>query len=372
MAQIHTQIIEAIEAWSPLEDELSWPEARFDALARAVFAHQFAHNAAYRRFCEGRGVTPDGLSSWREIPAVPTDVFKHVRLTTAAEGEEARTFRTSGTTVERRGEHHFATLDVYRAAIPGPFRRFCAPGAKRLNMLAIAPSPGTLPDSSLSFMLGEELGRFGNPFGSGFFVVAAEDESGAETGELTFDFDGLVEALDLVTRPTMVLGTAFGFVEFFDAVDERWELPAGSRIMETGGLKGRAREVDRDELYALFEARLGVPGERCVSEYSMTELSSQAYSDNLARGVDWAQGRLRVPPWVRLAIVDPATLEPYEEPGREGLIRWYDLANVDSVLAVQTSDLGVLDEEGGLQLFGRATDAELRGCSLTIEEIVHG
>ena len=144
--------------------------------------------------------------------------------------------------------------------------------------------------------------------------------------------------------------------------------------METGGFKGKSREVSRDELYEMFANRLGLPPTSCVSEYSMTELSSQAYTDDLLRrhveNATDRRGILRTPPWARVDIVDPASLEVISEPNSRGLIRWYDLANVGSVLAVQTTDMGERTADGGFRLYGRAPDSDLRGCSLTIEEIV--
>ena len=345
------------------DPDYDWSSSSFDTWSRRVFAHQFEHNAPYQRFCQGRGVTPDSLKHWRDIPAVPTDVFKHVDLTTG--GEPERVFRTSGTTTDRRGQHLFPSLEAYRAAIPGPFARWCMAGARRLPMAILAPSPGELVDSSLSFMLGELVGQFGHPMWSGFFI-GRDDED-----ELDFDIDALVDWLESARHPVFLLGTAFAFVEFFDATDGlTFSLPAGSRVLETGGLKGRTREVTRQELYGLFETRLGIPETHALSEYSMTELSSQAYSNNLADNLSWRDASFQVPPWVRIEVVDPATLEVLGEPGATGLIRWYDLANIGSVMVVQTSDLGFKEMEGGFRLMGRAQGAELRGCSLTIEEIL--
>lgn len=333
----------------------------FEARARALFEHQYAHIEAYRAFCDRRGVTPANLGSWLEIPAVPTEVFKHVRLLTS--DAVVRTFRTSGTTQGARGEHHFATLEHYRAAIDPPFRRYCMPDRARMPMIVLAPSPGEAPDSSLSFMLGELVERYGHPMVSGFFLTRDDD------GELGFDWDGVVETLESVSAPVMLLGTSFAFVEFFDEVDLSFELAPGSRIMETGGLKGRTREVERAELYAMFEERLGLAPTHCIGEYSMTELSSQAYTDPLDRKVPWSEALFRTPEWARVVAVDPETLSPLPA-GEPGLLRWFDLANVDSVCVVQTSDLGVVSQDGGFELFGRASGADLRGCSLAVEEII--
>jgi len=354
------RILAAIRSWSH-GDALVWPDDEFTGLALEVFAHQYARVEPYRRFCDRRGATPDRITRWQEIPAVPTEVFKRLRL--CASDDVVRTFRTSGTTVAERGQHHFGTLDYYRAAIFEPFRRFCLSDRHRIAMLVLAPSPGELEDSSLSFMLGELVQRFGHPLASGFHFSRDAD------GELGFDLDGLLETLDLIGGPVMLLGTAFAFVELFDLMEGDLLLPAGSRAMETGGTKGRTREVARPELYAAFEARLGLDPTHCVAEYSMTELSSQAYTDSRGRGVPWSEALFRTPPWARVVAVDAVTLEPVE-PGMRGLLRWYDLANVDSVLAVQTSDVGVVHRDGGFELLGRASGAELRGCSLSVEEIL--
>lgn len=339
-------------------------DAQFDAWAKRLFAFQFEHNAPYRNFCDGRGVSPDTVSGYRDIPSVPTDVFKHVSLTTS-QGEPERVFRTSGTTQGARGEHIFASLAAYAASIAPPFKAHMMPERVRMPIAALAPAPGDLADSSLSYWLGELLTKFGTPFRSGFFIEKTED------AELDFDFDGIVEWLDLAKGPVFLIGTAFAFVEFFDAVDKTWSLPAGSRVLETGGLKGRTREVSRDELYGLFDQRLGIEPSHCLSEYSMTELSSQAYSNALSANVSWDQSSFVTPPWARVEIVNPLTMEIDDAPDARGLICWYDLANISSVVAVQTSDIGVRTPDG-FRLEGRASDSELRGCSLTIEEIVEG
>lgn len=358
MTEIHADIVAAIK-----DSKTSWPEA-FDDFARRIFAHQFQNNAAYRKFCAGRGINVSDVQTWRDVPAVPTDAFKFVDLTTTA--SPVATFKTSGTTMGKRGRHMFSTLDVYRAAIEAPFRKYCQP-ERRLSLLSLTPSPGDLPDSSLSFMMGELLKTCGKPWTSGFFITRDDERD----GELDFDFDGLVDALDDAQEPIFILGTAFALVEFFDAVDLTWSLPVGSRVLETGGLKGRTREVTKEELYGLFGERFGVPETHMLSEYSMTELSSQAYTDHMVRGVSWRDAHFAPPPWARVEVVDPVSLELIDEPQARGLIRWYDLANVDSVIAVQTSDMGVKFADGTFLLEGRAKDAELRGCSLTVEEIAN-
>ena len=360
---IDQTIIDAIQSWTPGSDPLSWRAEKFQALADQLFHYQYTHNQAYRTLCDNRGITPDSSPSVNEIPAVPTDAFKVAHL--FSDAEKVHTFRTSGTTGEARGAHHFRTLDVYAASLHPTFQHFCNPEAMALRCLILAPPPAQMPESSLSYMLGELLGRWGDE--KSRYFVDLDDQ-----GQWQLDASALEQALHEAcadnTR-TMVFGTAFAFAEFFDRLHRSWQLPEGSRLMETGGFKGRTRTISRDELYQAFTDRLGIAPSYCLGEYSMTELSSQTYTDRLIAG-DAATGRFYGPPWLKIDVVDPLTLSPIDTRGQVGLIRFFDLANIDSVSAIQTSDRGIVHPDGGLELLGRAPDAELRGCSLTIEEIV--
>jgi hypothetical protein len=158
-----------------------------------------------------------------------------------------------------------------------------------------------------------------------------------------------------------LLGTAFSFVHLLDHLVEsgiRWELPAGSRVLETGGYKGRSRSLPKKELHALIRGRLGIPETHIICEYGMSELSSQAY--DRAAGTDPAV--FRFPPWARARIISPETGAEVAD-GETGLIQVFDLANVSSVMAVQTEDLAIRRGRG-FELIGRAELAEPRGCSL--------
>jgi hypothetical protein len=160
------------------------------------------------------------------------------------------------------------------------------------------------------------------------------------------------------SRPLVLLGTAFSFVHLLDSLEAAGRmpaLPAGSLLMETGGYKGRSRELPQPELHAWITRRLGVPPARILREYGMSELSSQAYNRD-------GGPTLHFPPWARAVVVSPETgLEAGE--GAEGLLRVHDLANVFSVAAIQTEDLAVRRGDGFV-LLGRARHAEPRGCSL--------
>ena len=158
-------------------------------------------------------------------------------------------------------------------------------------------------------------------------------------------------------KPGLVLATAFGLVHLFDALaaeNGRFTLPEGTRVMETGGYKGRSRALPKAELHRNITHWLGIPRHQIVTEYGMSELSSQAY--------DCTARNFHFPPWARAQVISPETGTEVAD-GETGLIRVFDLANVFSVLAVQTGDLGVRRGDG-FELIGRAGNLEPRGCSL--------
>jgi hypothetical protein len=319
---------------------------RFESLALEAYRFQYEHNPVYRAYCDRQ----PPVACWEDIPAVPTRAFKDFSIACFPLTEAVAEFHTSGTTAEKAGKHFFKTLDLYHAAIRPTFHAaLLRPGEPRLPMLALTPSPDDAPHSSLSHMLGFVMREFGSA-DSDFFV---------RNGRL--ETDRLIRALceaQWAHQPVLLLGTAFAFVHLLDhcaATHLRLELPEGSRVMETGGFKGRSREVPQAELYNLVERHLAVSW--IVNEYGMTELSTQFYSRRHTRKT--------VPPWARVQIINPHHGKP-AAPGEPGMIRVFDLANLWSSLCIQTEDLGVAHADG-FDVLGRAADAEVRGCSLTAE-----
>jgi len=200
------------------------------------------------------------------------------------------------------------------------------------------------------------------PSGDGRFFGGVDTN-----GNWTICRNELEQALD-GSRPAALFGAAFHFVHLLDTPDAaalRINLPAGSRVLETGGYKGRSRSLTQEELHALIAKRLGVRRDHIVCEYGMSELSSQAYDTaiGLSRPTHHAPRRFRFPPWTRAQTISPETGREVAD-GEIGLIRVYDLANVASVLAVQTEDLAIRRGDG-FEFVGRAAGAEPRGCSLT-------
>lgn len=364
MTELETELLRVIArgAGAPV------PECEFDRLALAVFRYQFERNAPYQAFCRARGATPDSVRGWREIPAVPTAAFKEADLTTVSPECVRVVYRTSGTTRgnERQGRQLLPDTRLYDAALLASFGYWVVPDVPQIRVLVLGPTARWFPHSSLGHMATRILERWGAPGSDAFWT-----EEGPR-------LDALAAALELAEQegtPVCLLATAFGMVHLLDYLaerDRRFRLPPGSRIMDTGGYKGRSRVVPKETLYALYGERLGVPLTHVINEYGMTELSSQFYDtvlvDHLrAVGDPSVPARRKLPPpWVRTLVVDPETLEPLP-PGREGLLRHVDLANLHTVLAIQTDDLGV-QRDGGFEVLGRAAGAEPRGCSLMAEE----
>lgn len=327
--------------FGPLDD------AAFNAAALELFAWQFAHCKPFQLLAKAREVSPKQIKSWRDIPAVPQRLFKEATLYSHPIKTATTVFHTSGTTTGEPGKQHLRRIDLYNAT--------CVEGAKRASVLSdtqalhfLAPSPLAAPNSSLSAMFEFWREGWGNE-DSQFWV---------EKGHL--QLERLRRQLEQTVDPVGVCGAAFSFVHWIDTFSQAdpLTLPEKSWLLETGGFKGRSREIDKAEFYEALAYLFGVKPDRIWNEYGMCELSSQAY----ARG---PQGMHRTPPWARVLVVDPST-DREVAVGEVGLVRWIDLANVDSVLAIQTLDQAVREKDG-FYLIGRLSQADPRGCSLTAE-----
>lgn len=331
------------------------PAAEFERLARAAFAYQFERIPAYRALCERAGRTPAEVASWRDVPMVPAAAFATSELATDPPRE---IFRSSGTLGATRSVHRHPFPDLYRAVVESSFPTACLPRGDRPPMLALVPPRDVAPDSSLGFMVDHVLASFGGPGSAHGFGARGVELGSCRSWLATHQRNG---------RPLLILATALALADLLDFLARtnlHFRLPAGSAIFETGGFKGRAREISRDELRDQAARWLGVPASAVVSEYGMTELTSQAYTRTLAGG---APDLFVAPPWMRVRALDPLTLAELA-PGESGILAIFDLANLGSAVHLLTEDLGRLEGEG-FRLDGRAGEAELRGCSLLAEEL---
>jgi len=301
-----------------------------EALALALHRWQVERNPAYAAI--SGGAVPTRIT---EIPAVPVDLFRELPLRSFA-GPPAAVFRTSGTTSggHARGAHALADTSLYDLAAPLGFRRRLPDAPRRV--VSLVPHD---PDSSLGHM-----------------VAGLADEL------LPFFVDGALRpgVWTALRPPTFLAATAFA-LDALLAGEGRAELGPADLVMVTGGFKGREVRLDGPGLYRAL-GRLGRP--RVVGEYGMTELSSQLWTRPVPAGE--VPGPFLAPPWLVPYAVDPVTGTPTDG---VGLLRFVDLANAWSVVAVETKDLGVVRGDE-LTLHGRVDGAELRGCSLRAEDLL--
>jgi hypothetical protein len=340
------------------------PEA-FDSLAVDLAAFQAAHVPGYARLCAARGVDARTLARASEAPAVPAEAFKLGRVFAFHAREARATFRTSGTTIGARGVHALRDTRSYDAAALAFGRAMLArdlgAAGDRTPVLVIGPSDVEAPDSSLAHMCAlfaralaaPDVGR------RAFFVHGGE-----------LELEALRARVASLPRgaPAIVLTTSFGLVHLLDAAGrETLALPPRSRVMQTGGFKGRSREVSAAALRSAAARLFAVEERAVVAEYGMTELSSQFWEATLV-DEDAPHGVYVEPPWARVVPVDPETLAPVAK-GAIGIARIEDLANVDSAFAVLTHDR-VRRVGHGFELLGRAAGAPPRGCSIALDEML--
>lgn len=330
----------------------------FEQLAFRLFRIQFEHNAPYRNFCRARGVLPETLEDVADIPAVPTGAFKELEVTCIPPGERVTVFHSSGTTgrVSSRHFHSALSLSIYEKSLLRWFQCQFPSGVNTRAFVCLTPPPAAVPNSSLVHMLEVLRHAFGAPEKC-YFGLTGENHT------WSLDLPRLREFLLRAARlgtPLFLFGTAFSFVHLLDDLAGQGTpilLPPGSSVMETGGYKGRSRTMPKAQLHAAIARWLGVRREAILCEYGMCEQSSQAY-DTPIEGKRY----FRFPPWARASILSPETGREVAD-GAEGLLRILDLANMGSVLAIDTQDIAVRRGEA-FELLGRVVDAELRGCSL--------
>jgi len=362
----------------------------FEESATELFRVQFETNPAYRLICKARGLTPQTVKHWSEIPAVPTTAFKKLELSCLRPEQRTHVFHSSGTTGQKpsRHFHNAESLALYEESLLIGFRQNVV-ATRPVVMLLLMPPKAEAPHSSLVHMF-ETVRRELGAADSEFLGRVTSD------GEWTVALETSVSKLGQAchaNEPVCILGTAFSFVHFLDHLRDqgkRIQLPPGSIAMETGGYKGKSRELPRVELHNLISSHLGIRPRDIVCEYGMSELSSQAYgkvSSVRCQGTDRKNPHalnptlitrsaspvpltpdtrhsplFHFPPWARAQIISPETGREVNE-GETGLIRVFDLANVYSVMAIQTEDLAI-KRGSGFELLGRAALAEPRGCSL--------
>lgn len=311
------------------------PEA-FARAALETFHHQYRRIPVYREFCDLLGRGPGQVSSPEQIPFLPIEFFKSRRVLDPALEPET-VFTSSGTTGMALSQHYVADLSLYRRSFETAFELFYGP-ATRYCILALLPSYQERPGSSLIYMVDHLIRKSGDPRSC---FLGGPPEGVAEK----------VRACDAGDRPVILIGVSFALLDLAQAAPIRL---TNTRVMETGGMKGRRVELVREALH--HELREGFGLQEIESEYGMTELLSQAYS--------MGSGLFQTPPWMRVLLRDTEDPLSYLGHERTGGINIIDLANRHSCAFLSTQDLGKSHADGTFEVLGRFDHSDVRGCNL--------
>ena len=336
-------------------------ELQFNELALKLFNYQFQFNTVYQVFCRQQGKTPRTVKDWRDIPAVPLQAFKRSTLSCTDSSKAEAIFMTSGTSnPEMRGKHYHPSLRLYDASMLAAFQQHIMGGNELevIKMIVLFPTKQQLPHSSLAHYLHLAVQYFGTDDSS-----YAVNEQGVDVERVV----KLLESAEQAGEPVLLIGATFSFVHLLEQLQylgRSFQLPTGSKLMDTGGTKGRSREVEQEQLYSECVELLGITRSGCSNMYGMTELSTQYYETSHDK-----PGQKFGPPWIATRVVNPLTGKELPV-GEVGVIVHCDLGNVNSVTTILTDDLGYMTEDGGILLLGRAQGAAAKGCSLVMEEFV--
>lgn len=311
------------------------PENR-NELIQSVFDFQYQHNPVYRQWCDL--LTINGQpSTVNRFPFLPVSFFKtHKVASTLFEPEQV--FESSGTTQTANSKHLVKDISVYRTSFTKTFELFYG-DVKDWCVIGLLPSYLERNNSSLVMMVHELINMSGH----------------TESGFYLDEFDKLKEILqqlDSQHKKVLLIGVTFALLDFAEKHTLHLQHTV---VMETGGMKGRRKELTRAEVHETLQKRLGV--NTIHSEYGMTELLSQAYSKG--------DGRFFCPPWMKIMIRDEEDPLQVKESGR-GIINIIDLANLYSCSFIATDDVGIVYEDGSFEVWGRVDNSEIRGCSLLV------
>ncbi len=307
-------------------------------MALEVFRYQYGHNAVYRQYVDYLGCNPNRIDHYLQIPFLPIDFFKSHTIV-SGDFAPAVTFTSSGTTGMSFSKHLVADLSVYEKSFTSGFNLFFGPPSQYV-ILALLPSYLERSGSSLVYMA-EKLITESGFSESGFYLKEYEQLSNVLT------------RLKAEKKKTILLGVTYALLDLAEQFPIKFpELI----VMETGGMKGRRKEMVRQELHQKLTAAFGV--EKIYSEYGMTELLSQAYSKG--------DGLFATPPWMKVLIRDTNDPFTYQPENRSGGVNVVDLANINSCSFIETKDLGKIHPDGKFEILGRFDNSDVRGCNLLV------
>jgi hypothetical protein len=314
-------------------------EGDFNATALDIFHFQYDRNEIYRRYADAIGVAPEKVTHFSQIPFLPVSFFKTHPVVSGISLPE-KIFLSSGTTGIERSHHRILDLSVYDESLVKGFEWFYG-RLEAYDIFALTPDSQQNPDSSLIYMISRWILKSRSEV-SGFYL---------DRPELLAK---LLEERKSPGKRLLLIGLSYALIDFAEKFP--LALP-GAVIMETGGMKGRRKEMIREELHVFLLERF-----RCKnihSEYGMTELLSQAYAKE--------NGRFKTPPWMKVLVRDtndPLCLLPE---GKTGGINIIDLANFNSCSFLALQDLGKINDDGFFEVLGRFDFSDLRGCNLMVD-----
>lgn len=310
----------------------------FETLALEIFRHQYSSNAVYGNFCRLLGCDPQKVGALEQIPFLPIQFFKEQRVL-SSEAPVEISFSSSGTTGSSTSRHFVTDLSVYEKSFRKGFQFFYG-DITEYAILALLPAYLEREGSSLIYMVQDLIEASKNPH-SGFYL---------------HDLEALKEKLLLLEgqgQKVMLIGVSFALL---DLVEKHSFQLKNTIVMETGGMKGRRREMIREELHSILKKGFGTG--KIHSEYGMTELLSQGYSKG--------NGIFECPPWMRILVRDPEDALELLPSGKTGGLNVIDLANINSCSFIATQDLGKVLEDGRLEILGRFDNSDIRGCNLLV------
>lgn len=312
-------------------------EKEFEVLCMEVFRYQFNNNSVYKQFCQLIHRSPERVNSYIDIPFLPIEFFKSRKVISGDKPSQI-TFTSSGTTGNSTSKHYVTDLRLYEKSFLTAFKSFYGNPSEYI-FLALLPSYLERKGSSLIYMVDSLIKSSNNPE-SGFYLNNLEELASKLT------------EVDKKGSKVFLIGVSFALLDLMEQYDFELE---NTIIMETGGMKGRRKEMIREELHAHLKKGFGVKS--IHSEYGMTELLSQAYSKG--------NGIFECPPWMRILIRDPEDALSYQEDGKTGGINLIDLANINSCSFIATQDLG-RRKNNNLEILGRFDNSDIRGCNLLL------
>jgi len=313
-------------------------EASFNAVALAVFKHQFEHNSVYRSFCDLLYKHPSEVKTMQQIPFLPIQFFKSHTIVSNSKSAEA-TFTSSGTTGSVFSKHFVSDLEIYKQSFRHGFKSFYG-NIENYTVLALLPSYLEREGSSLVYMTNDMIAQSKQP------------ESGFYLHDLEVLKDTLLK-LEAKGQKTLLIGVSYALLDLIEAYSFKLK---HTTVMETGGMKGQRKELVKSELHGILKEGFGV--DEIHSEYGMTELLSQAYSKG--------GGVFNTPPWMKILIRDPEDALSIQPIGKSGGVNIVDLANINSCAFIATQDLGKIHSNGTFEILGRFDESDIRGCNLMV------